>query len=1237
MRTSSFFLFLTLLIAALSSSAAPRLVPMLDSELATVRSSEPGPFHRTGDLAFFLANGAASRELWRTDDTPAGTIRLAAIPNAHEFVGNVGRVAVVLTNGTPQAVWRSDGTVAGTWKLWDVPAWTSFPTVLLRVATTDAHVYLFLRGKPGQPDELWASSVHTPEFRQIGDPSPTSDTKPIAIGKTLYFSGSTFNLGSHLWISNGDGSGTRVLRLGQACSEWNCNPTPTTLFRLRDEVFFFASDGLFRADTSRVTALDKPVLLGASATTAYFRAGGNLYATDGSASGTRVLAPLPQPRDVAIAEDGALLYSLPESYASKVYRTDGTRAPEAITVPSTVRVESWVGPRGSTLFVSGVESETGTELWAIDLDRGTTTLVSDLDPRRTHDDAYSSQPGVAVSLGTRIVFAATSLVGRELWGSDGTAAGTTLLANLAEDDGAGGVRGTIRETRSGNVVAGASVYLCTTSCSVSTATAADGTFGFDGVAPGTLTVRAFSDAHVIADSAAFEVRSGFVTSDVDLALTRGGRITGKVTRASTQEPLGGHLVEVHDGGGVFVTSAITATDGTYRTRGLAPGAYFVETQRPPSRPIADQVYRNRSCSGVCDALTGDPVEVAAEADVANIDFALRELGTIAGRVRTESGLPVHTFTTVTFRQSALETGATVVADAEGVYQSPPLAPGKYFVTASAVGFSSMVSPNADCGVNACDLDKGTAVEVTLDAKVTGVDFALKQQKGRIVGVILDRTGAPVSGLSLSLYGQNGERLLDSFATARTTDEKGRIVFASVPAGVYHLKGAAELLPHAPCSQSPCSVTGATSIPVIDGQTATPTIALQSQRVTIEGTMRDARTGAVVSQSGSVTLYAATSPHSYVAQVYLAQGRYRLDVFSRETSFYVTATVVDFHPAAHPNVLIACREFPSCVPAGAVAVSAGKSTIDFSLRPSGEIRGVVIDSVTRKPVGFATVAFVAADGRETTTQTDLEGRYRWREANGSYYVYARKEHYAAQVYPGRSCDEPCDPRSGTPVVAADGAEVSIDFSLTATSPVGSVSGRVFDARTGAGIANAEIDLYPRDFGQHASTRTDATGRYVLQDGAREHRLVSGTYTLFVTPPLPYYEQYYGGTYCPTFRDCFDPSAPRITIQAPHETSNIDIPLTRLDATIEPSFGPPEGFNEIVLTGQYFTELTAVWIGDKPAKILVRNPSQLTVLVPPGREGFAHVRIVGSSSHTVTQLHAYEYTKRTAPKRRRGVSP
>jgi len=118
-----------------------------------------------------------------------------------------------------------------------------------------------------------------------------------------------------------------------------------------------------------------------------------------------------------------------------LWRSDGTAAGtfKVKTIdPTGPRglVESMVSA-GGTLFFSASENATGFELWKSDGTAAGTMLVRDINP-----GILGSMPPyrtrLAAGSGRRVVFAASDgSSGVEVWTSDGTAAGTTRVADLA--------------------------------------------------------------------------------------------------------------------------------------------------------------------------------------------------------------------------------------------------------------------------------------------------------------------------------------------------------------------------------------------------------------------------------------------------------------------------------------------------------------------------------------------------------------------------------------------------------------------------------------------------------------------------------------------------------------------------------------------------------------------------------------------------------------------------------------
>ncbi len=196
---------------------------------------------------------------------------------------------------------------------------------------------------------------------------------------------------------------------------------PVNLTKVNDTLFFRANDGiagseLWKSDgTPGGTVLVKDINPGAGGSapdnltdvngTLFFRArdegstGRELWKSDGTAAGTVLVKDIhPGP--------GA---SFPSPSPFNLTNVDGT------------------------LFFRADDGSTGQELWKSDGTAAGTLLVKDIFPGTSFDtgDPNSSSPGGLIDVdGTLFFHAADGDTGRELWRSDGTAAGTLLVEDI---------------------------------------------------------------------------------------------------------------------------------------------------------------------------------------------------------------------------------------------------------------------------------------------------------------------------------------------------------------------------------------------------------------------------------------------------------------------------------------------------------------------------------------------------------------------------------------------------------------------------------------------------------------------------------------------------------------------------------------------------------------------------------------------------------------------------------------
>ena len=404
------------------------------------------------DTWYFFVNETSldGVELWKSDGTPAGTVLVsdicpgecASMPDHFVRFGD----AIYFTaddgvHGTE--LWRSNGTAAGTWMVADGVAG---PGSLAPDSLATAGAALFVSGDQG----LWRS---TGQHGSLAEVSPVVPQSPlVAHGGAVFFVADDAISGRELWRSDGTGAGTAMVA--------DINPagssSPAHLVSGPGGLYFAATDGttgteLWRSDGTaagtglvldiRPSASSSPAHMTVVGDTVYFVAddgtsGVELWASDGTAAGTARVADIrPGTRSSGpsgLTRVGSALY-FEASSSSQQY--NGLWICNGRTV-SAVRefgadfrggVQVWTyGPaivdlNGSAVFAAD-DGEHGAEPWVSEGTTSTTAMLEDLNP-----GASSSDPRFIVQSGSNVYFTATTddIYGnRELWASDGTAAGT---------------------------------------------------------------------------------------------------------------------------------------------------------------------------------------------------------------------------------------------------------------------------------------------------------------------------------------------------------------------------------------------------------------------------------------------------------------------------------------------------------------------------------------------------------------------------------------------------------------------------------------------------------------------------------------------------------------------------------------------------------------------------------------------------------------------------------------------
>ena len=427
----------SLALILLGSSAVPVTAQpaQMAADIRTRQVTEPdfesGPykFVRLGDYLYFGADdGLHGIELWRTDGTAAGTTLVRDIcpgqcSGVYFGLGAAagGRLFFHADDGVHGVEpWVSDGTPEGTRLLLDIHPSGSFPQWF--TALGDRMV--FTATDPDHGNELWISDGTPGGTELLADLNPgpegSAPTSLLATAGLVFFNASDADHGREPWVSDGTTAGTILLRdivpgtTDSVPHEEDFPINPRYAAVAGGKYFFAASENIYEQE---------------------------LWVSDGTPAGTSPLtASFSWIRDLTPLGSEVFFGSSDSATGQQLWRSDGT-APGTQPVTDFPPELDQAGPSGltavgSTLFFATWNSTTGQELWKSDgTAAGTTPIIDQLPgPETWSNYAFWWTGGWALDDDRLLFFADDGIHGVEPWISDGTAAGTSLLADIAPQE-----------------------------------------------------------------------------------------------------------------------------------------------------------------------------------------------------------------------------------------------------------------------------------------------------------------------------------------------------------------------------------------------------------------------------------------------------------------------------------------------------------------------------------------------------------------------------------------------------------------------------------------------------------------------------------------------------------------------------------------------------------------------------------------------------------------------------------
>lgn len=383
-----------------------------------------------GNKVIFRSRDATSGyEPFVTDGTKAGTMLLKDV---YPGTGNgylyypcaTGKTAWFAScNGSSSyAIYQTDGTPAGTKLYSQTTVSTSAPSYLYE---TGGKVFFYGRDVTGGTGyEICVTDGTTAKTFLDTWPGTNSGygyyISPIAPGLFGY-AASDGKAGRELWISDGTLANTKMIDINPPVPGVTASDNVNYVETLFGNLIFAASDG-----------------------TSAGNSGTELYISDGTAAGTKLLKDIypgtSSSNPSYMCRLGNYVYFRADDgkNGTELWRTDGTAAGTVlfmdinIVTTTASGYPTYLTRIGDKIYFYATDGLTGNELWVCDGTKAGTKLVKDI-----YSGSSSSSPNYFARLGNtdKCVFAAYdgttgTGTGNELYITDGTAAGTKLLKDI---------------------------------------------------------------------------------------------------------------------------------------------------------------------------------------------------------------------------------------------------------------------------------------------------------------------------------------------------------------------------------------------------------------------------------------------------------------------------------------------------------------------------------------------------------------------------------------------------------------------------------------------------------------------------------------------------------------------------------------------------------------------------------------------------------------------------------------
>ncbi len=579
----------------------------------------------------------------------------------------------------------------------------------------------------------------------------------------------------------------------------------------------------------------------------------------------------------------------------------------------------------------------------------------------------------------------------------------------------------------------------------------------------------------------------------------GGVILGRVLDELTGDPLVGAEVVAYDEFGYQVEYDTTGNSGYYSLGGLPPGTYRVTASH---YGYAGELWNDLHCQPYCDPTSGHPIGVTNGTPASGIDFDLAPSGTMTGVFAVDP--------TGDYLSGYLEfwsgSGAYLFDRyVGGNYTLDDLAPGTYYVSSSTyAAYVDELFDDLPCPEGAptgCDPTTGSPVVITSGATTGGIDFRLEEiPTGRITGTLTNaQNGSPIPSYYVYV------RAYDSSGNSVATDYSGQSQYELVlqESGNYFVVAtssyySSEIWEEIPC-EAPCNPLLGAAVPVTLNETTAGIDFTLDPPGRIEGWVQD---------DAGVPLHGVRvelTGQNYDDTTTDLDGHFEFDPLQAGSDYFVAA-----YSPYHRDELwqdLPCE--PSCdtLSGNPISVTPGQTTggINFSLTPSGTIRGTVTAEVTGTQLRDAQLTLHDSTGDPLQYgYTSEDGSFVFSDVGpGAHYLVTNRSQFASEVFDDLECPQGyCVPTDGTGIAVGPGQEFVADIQL---GRLGRIFGRMTSSLTGLPLDDCWVRADSPGSSHGASTAPDGSFEF--------HSLEADSYIISAYDCQGLEGRLYDDVYCP----------------------------------------------------------------------------------------------------------------------------